>query len=153
MESRTLDMNNKTAQAYTFKIDNELKEELKYVSKTQGVSLYDILLAAFKVMLFRRSGQYDLCVATPNATFSDILALRTSINADETFEALLQRVKETTRYAYAHTEISFEETAKLVSSKNNTQNSLYQFMFVLQNFAEEELNRDRFDETISRFGL
>ncbi|MDB5023564.1 MAG: lgrD 5 [Mucilaginibacter sp.] len=145
-------MSKKLLQSRSFRIDSDLSEELKYIAKRQNVSMYILLLAAFKILQFRRSGQYDLCVATPNATFSDILALRTSLNVEEPFDSLLQRVKDITRQAYLHKERTFEEAAKSVLSKGDD-NSLYQFMFVLQNYAEEELNRDKFDETISKFGL
>ncbi len=145
-------MNKRFTQTCSFQIDKDLMEELKYVSKRLGVNLYVILLAAFKVLLFRRSGQYDLCVATPNATFSDILAIRTSLNVDEHFDTLLQRVKEFTRQAYLHPEISFEEVAQSIN-KGSDKDSLYQYMFVLQNFAEAELNNDKFEESISDFGL
>ncbi len=87
-------------------------------------------------MLYRLKGQYDIGVATPNATFSNILELRTSINPEEAFDLLLQRVKETTVYAHLHAEVPFEEVIK----HNGIANPLYPFMLVLQNFAEEELN-------------
>ena len=66
-------MSKKLLQTATFRIDNDLSEELKYIAKKQNVSLYVILLAAFKILLFRRSGQYDLSVVTPNSTFSDLI--------------------------------------------------------------------------------
>ncbi|MGZ3763096.1 MAG: non-ribosomal peptide synthetase [Mucilaginibacter sp.] len=146
-------MSKTVLQTSTFRIDNDLSDELKYIAKKQNVSLYVILLAAFKILLFRRSGQYDLNVATPNSAFSDLRTIRTSLNNDETFDSLLQRMKEIIRQAYLNPEITFEEKAKSASNKKSLHNSLYQFMFVLQNFAEEELNRDKFDETASRFGL
>src|ERR1700744_1692422 len=144
-------MTKKLTQTYAFQIDKDLSEELKYISKKQNVSPYVVLLAAFKVMLFRLSGQYDLCVATPNATFSDILALNTNLNVDEPFDSLLQRIKEIARQANLNPKTAFGETDE--AHKNSTQNLLHEFMFVFQNFAEEELNRDKFEENASRFGL
>ena len=146
-------MNTKLLQTHTFRIDSDLGEELKYISKKHSVSLYVILVAAFKILLFRRSGQYNLCIATPNATFSDILNLRSEMNVDELFDSFLQRIKEVVRQAYLKKEEPAAETNELGSPKNNIHNSLDQFMFVLQNYVEEELNRDRRDETISKFGL
>jgi amino acid adenylation domain-containing protein len=146
-------MNKKLTQTYAFRIDNGLMEELKYISKKQGVSLSIVLLAAFEVLLFRRNGQYDLCIAAPNATFSDILALKASLNVNEPFDSLLQRIKEISRQANLHKETILKEAAKAGLHESDTKNPLYEFMFVFQNFAEEELNRDKFEETASKFGL
>src|ERR1700750_456557 len=97
-------MNTKNTQTFNFQIENELKEELKFLSKKQGISLHIILLAAFKILLFRRSGQFDLSVASPNATFSDILKVNSSLNADEHVDSFLQRLKGIVfdAFLYAH---------------------------------------------------
>ena len=46
---------------------SKLLEELKELSKSQGVTLFMTLLAAFKVLLYRYSGQTDIAVGTPIA--------------------------------------------------------------------------------------
>jgi NRPS condensation-like uncharacterized protein len=50
-----------------FTIDKELKEKLQQLSQQQGTTLFMTLLAAFKVLLYRYSGQQDICVGTPTA--------------------------------------------------------------------------------------
>jgi amino acid adenylation domain-containing protein len=145
-------MSNKLLHTHTFQIDNDLSEELKYTAKKQNVGLYAILLAAFQMLLFRRTGQHDISVATPNSTFSDLLLIKNSLNGEETVAALIQRTKDITRQAFLHGQKPFDE-AGVVSLKSDIHNPLYQFMFVLQNFAEEELNRDKFEEAVAGFGL
>jgi non-ribosomal peptide synthetase component F len=63
------------------------------------------LLAIFKVLLYRYSGQDDICVGTPVANrdreetaeligfFVNTLALRTSLSGEEAFTALLSKSK------------------------------------------------------------
>jgi amino acid adenylation domain-containing protein len=146
-------MNKKLLKTCAFRIDNDLGDELKYISKKQNASLSVILLSVFEILLFRHIEQSDLQIATPNATFSDILLLKTSLNGDEPFDSLLKRVKEIIREAHLHAGKAFKEINHSSTSTADIHNPLYQYMFVLQNFAEEELNRDKFDETVSRFGL
>ena len=142
-------MNTKLLQTYTFQIGSDLTEELKYVAKKENVSLYIILLAAFKILLFRRTGRYDISIASPNSTFSDLLLLETSLSGDEPAVSFLQRLKEITRVAYRQG----QNLPGGTSLKADIHDPAHQFMFILQNFAEEELNRDKLEETVSGFGL
>ena len=47
--------------SHAFTLSNELTRQLKSLAKAEGATLYMILLAAFQVMLYRYTGQYDLC--------------------------------------------------------------------------------------------
>jgi non-ribosomal peptide synthetase component F len=74
---------------YEFTIGKEQTEKLQKLSLEQGATLYMTLLAIFKVLLYRYSGQEDICVGTPVANrdreeiaeligfFVNTLALRT----------------------------------------------------------------------------
>jgi hypothetical protein len=50
-----------------FAIDKNLTEQLNALSNQQGVTLFMTLLAAFKVLLYRYSGQQDISVGTASA--------------------------------------------------------------------------------------
>src|SRR6185503_3342864 len=50
--------------ARTFVLNSELLDELKRLSNSNGVTLFMTLLAAFKVLLYRYSGQQDIAVGT-----------------------------------------------------------------------------------------
>ena len=64
-----------------------------------------MLLAAFKVLLYRYTGQNDICVGSPIANrqygetegligmFVNTLALRSQVEGEDTFAALLGKVK------------------------------------------------------------
>ena len=111
-----------------------------------GATLYMTLLAAFKVLLYRYSGQEDISVGTPIAGrqqqevegligfFVNTLALRTHVSGDSPFTALLQVVKATTLEAYAHQEVPFEKVVDaVVNERDMSRNPLFQVAFVLQN--------------------
>jgi amino acid adenylation domain-containing protein/non-ribosomal peptide synthase protein (TIGR01720 family) len=133
---------------YEFTIAKEQADKLQKLSLEQGATLYMTLLAIFKVLLYRYSGQEDICVGTPVANrdreeiaeligfFVNTLALRTNLNGEEAFTALLSKVKQTTLEAYGHQEVPFEKVVEaVVKERDLSRSPLFQVMFVLQNTA------------------
>ena len=47
-----------------FELTKELTEQLKTLSRREGVTLFMVLLAAFDTLLYRYSGQPDIVVGT-----------------------------------------------------------------------------------------
>ena len=133
-------------------ISRSLTEALKTLSKNQGVTLFMTLLAAFKTLLYRYTGQEDLVLGSPIAgrtrgeienligLFINTLVLRTDLSGNPTFRELLIRVREVALGAYTHQEVPFE---KLIEDLNLERSlsftPLFQVMFVLQNTPESEL--------------
>ncbi len=133
-------------------INAELTGALKAVSREQGVTLFMVLLAAFKVLLWRYAGQEEVVVGTPIANrqqseleeligfFVNTLALRTSIEGSESFKDLLKRVREVCLGAYQHQDVPFEmvvEEMAVERALNHT--PIFQVMFVFQNTPASEL--------------
>ena len=107
------------------------------------------LLSAFNVLLYRYSGQEDICVGTSVAGrnqqeledligfFINTLALRSQVSGDMPFSTLLQEIKETTLGAYAHQEVPFEKVVDaVVSGRDMSRNPLFQVLFSLRNTPE-----------------
>jgi amino acid adenylation domain-containing protein len=130
-------------------IDEELSQQLKDLSNAQGGTLFITLLAAFKVLIFKHSGQDDICIGTPISgrtqhevenligNFVNTLALRSSVRAENTFLEQLQNVWATTLEAYEYQDIPFEKIVEAVVKERNLAISpLFQAMFVLQNTPE-----------------
>ncbi|MEO6220583.1 MAG: amino acid adenylation domain-containing protein, partial [Ginsengibacter sp.] len=157
-----------------FNINEILSLQLQDLSKQEGVTLFMTLLAAFKVLLHRYSGQQDICVGTPIAGrqqqgleeligfFLNTLALRTEVNRSASFKELLQKVRATTLEAYEHQEVPFEKIMETVIKKRDLSRSpLFQVMFELQNtpnvpklhFGEVELSQKAFAPNTSKFDL
>ncbi|MEH2349562.1 MAG: amino acid adenylation domain-containing protein [Nostoc sp.] len=123
-----------------------LTKELKNFSRQQGVTLFMTLLAAFKTLLHRYTGQTDILVGSPIANrnraetqsligfFVNVLVLRTDLSGDLSFQELLQRVKSTALEAYVHQDLPFEKLVEeLQPNRDLSYNPLFQVMFVLQN--------------------
>jgi amino acid adenylation domain-containing protein len=123
-------------------------EEIKSLSRREGVTLFMALLAAFKVLLYRYSGQEDIIVGTAIANrnsiererligfFVNILPLRSDLSGDPTFRELLGRVRDVALGAYAHQEAPFEKlVAELQPKRNLDQMPLFRTLFLLQNEA------------------
>ena len=132
-----------------FSIDKKLSADLQALSLKQGATLFMTLLAAFKVLLHRYSGQEDICVGSPIANrtqkevegligfFVNTLALRSEVNSDSSFVQLLQKIKITMLEAYENQETPFEKVVDaVVLERDLSRNPLFQILFALQNTSE-----------------
>ena len=106
---------------HTFTLSAALTEQLKAISRKEGVTLYMTMLAAWQALLARYSGQQDILVGTSIANrnrsetepligfFLNMLVLRTDLSGDPSFRELLTRVREVTLGAFAHQDVPFEK--------------------------------------------
>ena len=100
--------------SYDFNLNDELSWQLKALAKTQGTTLYMVLLAAFQVMLHYHTGQEDLLVGSPAlgrsrvefegivGLFTNPVILRANLAGNPTFDAFLGQVRETVLAALEH---------------------------------------------------
>ncbi|PSB11067.1 non-ribosomal peptide synthetase [Pleurocapsa sp. CCALA 161] len=136
----------------SFTISPSLTQALKALCQKEGVTLFMLLLAAFKVLLHRYSQQEDILVGTPIANrnraeiegligfFVNTLVLRTNIEGNPSFKELLQRVKQVTLGAYSNQDLPFERLVEeLKPERHLNRNPLFDVMFALQNAPESEL--------------
>jgi amino acid adenylation domain-containing protein len=129
------------------KIPQPLYKMLKELGRQEGVTLYMTLLAAFKALLCRYTGQEDITIGSPIANrtlpqlerltgfFANTLALRTDLSNNPGFRQLLHRVRETCLGAYAHQDLPFEYLVEAMQPERNLRNStpLFHVVLVLQN--------------------
>jgi len=119
--------------------------KIKQLSQKQGTTLFMTLLAGFKVLLSRYSGQQSIAVGTPIANrnrseiegligfFVNSLVMSTDLGGDPSFTEVLNRVKQTALEAYTHQDIPFEKLVEeLQPERSLSQNPLFQVMFALQ---------------------
>ncbi|HEY0604277.1 MAG TPA: amino acid adenylation domain-containing protein, partial [Herpetosiphonaceae bacterium] len=160
-------------QKYQLALDAELTANLKLLSQREGVTLFMTLLAAFKVLLQRYSGQPDLVVGAPIAGrsrpelepligfFVNTLALRTDLSGNPAFVELLRRVRDTTLGAYAHQDLPFERLVEeLRLERDLSYTPLIQVVCTLQNTPFTELKSTdltftavEFDQGVAQFDL
>jgi amino acid adenylation domain-containing protein len=125
-----------------------LTQQLNNLILKSDETLFMVLLAAFKILLWRYSGQADLVVGAPSANrsrreiepllglFVNTLVLRTDLSGNPTFRELLSRVRRVTMGAIEHQDAPFEKLVeKLQPARNLSHNSLFQVMFAMQNGA------------------
>ncbi|WP_442923200.1 amino acid adenylation domain-containing protein [Microcoleus sp. A6-C5] len=130
----------------SFLIPKTLTAALKKLSRQENATLFMTLLAAFKTLLYRYTGQADIPVGSPIANrnraeiqgligfFVNTLVLRTDLSGDLTFRQLLDRIREMSLQAYAHQDLPFEKLVEeLQPDRNLSYNPLFQVAFVLQN--------------------
>jgi len=124
----------------------DLRAGLKDLSRRCGATLFMTVLAAFKVLLSRYSGQLDILVGTDIAGrnrrelegligfFVNHPVLRTDLSGNPTFVELLDRVRRVTLEAYAHQDLPFEKLVEeLQPERDLSRAPLFQILFVLQN--------------------
>ncbi|MCC5632732.1 amino acid adenylation domain-containing protein [Nostoc sphaeroides CHAB 2801] len=129
-------------------LPKNLTDSLKQLSHQEGTTLFMTLLAAFKTLLYRYTGQTDILVGSPVANrnsvevesliglFVNVLVLRTNLSEQPTFRELLARVKSTALEAYIHQDLPFDKLVEeLQPERDLSHNPLFQVMFVLQNVA------------------
>ena len=130
----------------------DLSSALHTLSRAEGATLFMVLLAALKAMLYRHTAQEDIRVGTWIANrrrtelehligfCSNTLVLRTQVIPKDTFRDLLRRVREVCHEAYAHQDLPFE---CLVNHLNPDRNALgtplFQIGFSLQNASTKSL--------------
>ncbi len=119
-----------------------LNLELRSLSQRLGVTLSMLLLTAFKVLLYRYSGQTDIIVGSPIAgrqqaeteglfgLFINILALRSDLSGDPSFEELLLRVRDVCLAADANQNVPFEKIVETIQPERDASHSpVFQVMF------------------------
>lgn len=129
----------------SFSLSRQITEVLQKLSQQHHVTLFMTLLAAFKTLLYRYTGQKDLLVGCPIANrtraeiedligfFVNTLVLRTDLSANPTFTELLARVNEVALAAYAHQDVPFEKIVEELQPQRDLGVSpFFQVMFIYQ---------------------
>lgn len=130
----------------SFVLPANLAKALQALSQKEGATLFMTLLAAFKILLYRYTGQNDIVVGTPVANrqrpeledligfFVNMLALRTDLSKNPNFRQLLAQVRQTALGAYDHQELPFEKLVdELQLQRDLSRPPLFQVLFVWQN--------------------
>jgi amino acid adenylation domain-containing protein len=154
-------------------LSKKLTDALKALSQREGVTLFATLLAAFKVLLQRYTGQDDILVGAPIAGrnrpeaeeligfFVHTLVMRTDLSGDPSFRQLLRRVHDTALGAYAHQDLPFEKLVEVLNPKRDSSRSpLFQVMLSMLNTPMQPLHlhgledrRTMLDSGTSKFDL
>ncbi len=133
-----------------FLLSKEETYKIKELSQKQGLTLYMTLLAVFKMLLSKLSGQNTIIVGSPVAgrehvdldgvvgMFVNTVAQKTDVNLDETIEEYLERLKQEVINTFENQAYQFEDLVEKVAvSRNMGRNPIFDVMFGLQNQFEQ----------------
>jgi amino acid adenylation domain-containing protein len=134
------------------KLEPRTISAIKQWSAEAGATPFMMLLACFKLLLFRQCNQEDIAVGTPVAnrtrveteqlvgTLVNTLVLRTDLSGDPTFAQLLKRVSANALDAFEHQDLPFERLVEeLVRGRDSSQSPIVQVLFNVQNAPMRDL--------------
>lgn len=135
---------------HLFRIDAALESDLRNLANTEGVTVFVLLMAAFKVLLHKYSSMEDIVIGTPVAnrqseeTTSMIgflvssVAIRSQIDGEMSFSALLQALSQKVLSAFEYQDTPLSAVIEKVTPVRKAgSNPLFQVMFVFQNHKED----------------
>lgn len=124
-------------------IPDPMRASLQELAHAHQASMFMVVLAAFKVLLARYTGQHDVVVGTPIAGrtqaelepligfFANMLVMRTDLAGEPSFVEVLSRVRETVLDAYDHQELPFEKLVEeLRPRRDRSHHPLFQVAFL-----------------------
>ena len=125
---------------------SKITDQLRSLGQRHKATLFMVLLAVFKVLLLKFTGQEDLLVGTPIANrsrpelegifgfFVNTLVLRTDLDGDPSFAEVLRRVRQVTIEVFEHQDLPFERLVEdLRPERSVTRHPIFQVAFQLQN--------------------
>ncbi|MEO0868821.1 MAG: condensation domain-containing protein, partial [Cyanobacteria bacterium J06642_11] len=134
-----------SSRTLTCTFSREQTQALKQLSQQSGATLFMVLVAVFKLLLHRYSGQQDIAVGVPVAGrnradvesligfFVNTLVLRTQLDGQPTFRQWLKQVQSTVADGLEHQAIPFAEVVDSLNVERIPgQNPLFQIMFQVQ---------------------
>jgi non-ribosomal peptide synthetase component F len=130
----------------------ELSQSLTALSQREGVTLFILLLAAFKTLLYKYTAQEDIIIGATVANrtraeiepligfFVNMLPMRTDLSDIPRFTQLLKKVRGMALDAYAHQDLPFEKLVEeLQLDRESGQIPLVNITFGVQNAPKEEV--------------
>ncbi|WP_176439191.1 non-ribosomal peptide synthetase [Puniceibacterium sediminis] len=108
-------------------IPAEQTRRLETLARTNGTTLFTVLLTAWSLVLSRLSGRRDLVIAVPVANrdhadtarlvgyFANTLAIRVAVTPADTFNTLLRRVHAALQDGQRHQDLPWEEVVKALN--------------------------------------
>lgn len=136
---------------YQVCFEDSVNCEVRKLASRENVSLFILLLTAVKVLMWRYTGEKDVALGIPIANrnrpeierligiFVNTIVMRTVLSEQESFRALLRRVKETVLGGIANQDLPFEKLVEeLRPVRDPRYTPLFQVMFDVQNSHLED---------------
>ncbi|MEQ9486031.1 amino acid adenylation domain-containing protein [Coleofasciculus sp. F4-SAH-05] len=146
--------------ASQLKLDRNITQNLNQLAQQSGASLDTLLLAAFKVLLYRYTGESDILVGMLNSPrnqpeftrtigdFSNIVVTRDEITGNQTFTDVLRQVNQTVTETKDYQDYPFPQLVKELPSASNLSHSpICQASFTFQNWQSLPTTSQLFEAT------
>jgi amino acid adenylation domain-containing protein len=137
-----------TGKTQWFELPHPAFAKLRTFGHQTGATRFMVLLATFKALFHRYSGQTDLIIGSPIAgrtraeiepligCFVNTLIIRTRLDPAMSFRQLVRQVKETSLEAYDHQEIPFEKLVRILNPERSLSHTpIFQVLFNLQHIT------------------
>ena len=155
-------------------LDGSLVDALRLLARRHKTTLFVVLLAGFKLLLNRYTGQSDIRVGVPLANrqrdetrgliglFVNTQVLRTLLDGRDTIAALVAHVRDVAAEAQDNGDLPFERLIEILQPQRSlSQNSLFQVLYNHQRRASAappprlglELEKFATDFTTAKFDL
>jgi amino acid adenylation domain-containing protein len=134
-----------------FKLDQSLSDRLKAAAKRLDVSLFDLLLSGYFILLSSYANQKDIIVGSPIANrhhgeiadtigfFVNSLALRQHVDPESRLIDFVEQVAELTRQVQRYQDLPFEKLVdELGVKKDTSRHPIFQVLFSVQSFGGEQ---------------
>ncbi len=134
---------------HAIEFDARLSSAARQLARVEGTTLFAVLLAAFKVFVFRLTGVGDVIVGTPTfgrdrpeyarviGDFVNTVPLRSTVDGQASFRALLATIKQTQLEALAAQEYPFPLLIeRLQPARDPSRAPLFETFFILQRFDQ-----------------
>ncbi|AYM19771.1 hypothetical protein At15955_47860 (plasmid) [Agrobacterium tumefaciens] len=131
---------------HKFHLGPDLSATIKDLAKSRKLTTFMVLLAAYQILLARLSRSDDICIGTTASNrnraqtrnliglFVNNLVMRTRLQPNDTFDTLLERVRDTTLAALSNQDVPFEQVVDALNVERDIgHNALFQSTFVLHN--------------------
>jgi len=129
---------------YSFKLSSRLNSTLTTLSRSQGTTLFQILLAGFAALLSRYSGEPTIPIGSLTAGrklhetqallgyFVNTVVLRLDVSGDPSFRDLVKRIRNVALGALEHDNLPFEHLVReMRTTRDSSHNPLFQALFSL----------------------
>lgn len=128
-----------------FTMSKDIVHELLRISKGHDLSLYTIMLAAFKILLYKHSGQDSIVVVSPVYSVSEQdynkhVLLADSINPELSFKEFLLKVRETLLEGYKYQYYPADKIIELLDTEYSE--GLYHAILLFDAIHNKEDVRD-----------
>jgi amino acid adenylation domain-containing protein len=121
--------------SHGFRLAPGSTQKLKDLARSEGATLYMVLLAAYQTLLFRYTAQEDILVGSPASVrarpewravvgnFTNLLPMRAKLQGNKPFRDLLRESRATVIEAIRHQDFSFARLVELLAPVRDSSHS------------------------------